>query len=325
MAQKENFDLIIIGAGPTGLNVAIEAEKAGLSYTIIEKGVLVNSIYNFPANMTFFSTSPVLEIGGVPFISHGDKPTRNEALEYYRRIVQSYKLKIRLQEEVKSVEKEDGGFAITTSKHLYRSKYLVVCTGYFDNPRMLDVEGEDLPKVKHYYDDAHVYVGMDVVVVGAANSACDVALECFYKGANVTMVVRKSELYPKVKYWIRPNIENRIKEGSIKAFFDSTIDRVYADSVIINTPNGKVGLKNDYVLAMTGYLPDYSFLKSLGLEIIESDECIPSYNPDTLESNVPNLYVAGVICAGNKTSRLFIENTRDHGGLIINDILDKDN
>lgn len=322
--MPQQYDLIIIGAGPTGLNVAISAHKAGLKYLIIEKGVLVNSIFNFPVNMTFFSTAPVLEIGNIPFISHGDKPTRREALEYYRRIVESFDMPINLLEKVEKVEKEHENYKIRTDKSKYASKYLVVSTGYYDTPRLMNVLGEDLPKVKHYYDDPHIYIGMNLLVVGAANSACDVALECYYKGANVTMVIRNSELYPKVKYWIKPNIENRIKEGSIKAYFNTTVTEIKEKSVHLQTPEGEISIENDFVLAMTGYLPDYDFLSQIGLDITTEEHCVPVFNEATLESNRSNLYVAGVICAGNKTSKLFIENTRDHGEKIISDIVRKE-
>ncbi|WP_235295730.1 YpdA family putative bacillithiol disulfide reductase [Portibacter marinus] len=315
------YDLIIIGGGPTGLNCAIAAHKADLKYLILEKGVLVNSIYNFPVNMTFFSTSPVLEIGGIPFISHGDKPTRREALEYYRRIVETYDINIHLLEEVRKLNKEDDLFEIETTKGMYAARNVVVSTGYYDTPRMLEVPGEDLPQVKHYYDDPHVYIGMNVLVVGAANSACDVALECHYKGAQVTMAIRGPELYSKVKYWIRPNIENRIKEGSIKAYFNTTVKEIKPSTVVLNTEDGVIEIPNDYVLAMTGYLPDYSFLRKLGLQVNTEENCVPTHDEETLESNIPGLYVAGVICAGLKTSKLFIENTRDHGEKIISDIL----
>lgn len=322
--MKTKFDLIIIGGGPSGLNAAISANNAGLSYIIIEKGVLVNSIFNFPINMTFFSTSPVLEIGQIPFISHGDKPTRREALEYYRRIAEFYDMKLHLYEKVEQVDKIDYGFNVVTDKSSYQSKYLVVSTGYFDTPRLMNVPGENMDKVKHYYDDPHIYIGMNILVVGAANSACDVALECYQKGANVTMSIRSSELYSKVKYWIKPNIENRIKEGSIKAYFNTEVKEIKEKEVLLETPEGDVSIPNDFVLAMTGYLPNYEFLQRIGLEVSESEDCVPSFNFDSLESNIPDLYVAGVICAGNRTSKLFIENTRDHGDKIINDILQKE-
>jgi thioredoxin reductase (NADPH) len=316
------LDLIIIGAGPTGLNCAIAARKKNLNYLVIEKGVLVNSIFNFPANMTFFSTSQKLEIGDIPFISHSDKPTRREALEYYRRIVESYHLNINYREKVENVTKRDGGtFAVSTGKGQYQCKHVIVTTGYYDLPRLLNIPGEDLAKVKHYYDEAHPYIGQKIVVVGGANSACDVALETWQKGADVTMVVRESELYQKVKYWILPNIENRIKEGSIKAYFNSELTRIEEDKVYVRTPDGEVTLDNDYVLAMTGYMPDFSFLEKIGIAFKDDDYRTPVFNPETMESSVKGLYLAGVILGGYHTSKLFIENTREHGDIIVNDIM----
>ena len=318
------YDLIIIGADPSGLACAIEAQKQQLNYLVIEKGVLVNSIYHFPINMTFFSTSQKLEIGETPFISHVDKPTRKEALEYYRRIVDSWKLKVNLYEEVTDLQPiSDDIYEIKTTKGTYQTTAVLVASGYYDVPRLMGVPGEDLPKVKHYYDDAHPYIGQNVLVVGAANSACDVALETYYKGANVTMVIRSSEIYPNVKYWIRPNIENRIKEGTIKAHFNSTITDIKPQSVVLNTPNGEIELPNDFVLAMTGYQPNYAFLEKLGIEIREEDHKKPEFSAETFETNLPNVYVAGVIQAGLLTSKLFIENTRHHGEVVVNAILNK--
>lgn len=321
-----HYDLIIIGGGPTGINVAISARKAGLNYLILEKGMLVNSLYNFPANMTFFSTSKKLEIGDIPFISHTDKPTRREALEYYRRLVESYDLNIRLYEpvEIMTPLEDGGGYHIKTNKGSYETAKVVVATGFYDTPRMLEVPGEDLPKVKHYYDDAHVYMGQKVLVVGAANSACDVALECWQKGAEVTMAIREDHIYEKVKYWIKPNIENRIKEGSIKAYFRTNVREIHPHSVTLSTPEGEIILDNDWVLAMTGYQPNYALLERLGLEIDRSDEaCQPTFNDDTLETSLPGVYIAGVVCAGLRTGKLFIENTRDHGDIIIEQIVGK--
>ncbi|RMF22050.1 MAG: YpdA family putative bacillithiol disulfide reductase, partial [Bacteroidetes bacterium] len=253
----KTYDLIIIGAGPTGLVCAIEAQRRGLDYLVVEKGVLANSIYHFPTNMTFFSTSQNLEIGNTPFISHGDKPTRREALEYYRRIAEFWKLKIHLYEEVTGLEATpDAGYLLRTRKARYRTRTVIVATGYYDTPRLMNVPGEDLPKVKHYYDDAHPYIGQKVLVVGAANSACDVALETWYKGAEVTMAIRESTIYEKVKYWIRPNIENRIKEGSIKAHFNTVVREIREKEVDLLTPEGPLTLENDFVLAMTGYQPN---------------------------------------------------------------------
>ncbi len=316
------YDLIIIGAGPIGLNCAIEAEKARLKYLVIEKGVLVNSIYHFPENMTFFSTSNLLEIGGVPFIAHSEKPTRREALEYFRRVAQSWNLKIHYYEKVESIRKTKN-FQIKTTKSEYQAKKVVVATGFFDHYRALNVPGEDLPKVKHYYDEPHRYLGQKLAVIGAANSACDVALETFYKGAEVTMIIRESQIYEKVKYWIRPNIENRIKEGSVKAYFNSTVKEIREKDIVIQTPEGEKVLENDFVLAMTGYLPDYDFFKKTGIAFNKDEGMTPVHNPETFETNIPGLYIAGVICAGQNTSKLFIENTREHAEIIIGDIVKK--
>lgn len=312
------LDLLIIGGGPTGLAIAIEAERAGLRYLVIEKGVLVNSIFRFPANMTFFSTSLNLEIGGVPFISHTDKPTRREALEYYRRILESWKLKVKTYEPVLGMERRsDGVYEVKTTKNSYSSRHVAIATGFYDIPRLMNVPGEDLPKVKHFYDEAHPYVGQRVLVVGAANSACDVALETFYKGAQVTMCIREGGIYEKVKYWIRPNIENRIKEGSIRAFFHSKVKEIRPHEVVLTTPDGEVTLENDFVLAMTGYQPDFAFLEKLGIQFNADEQRTPVMNPETFESNLPGVYLAGVVQAGLDTSKLFIENTRHHGEVIV--------
>lgn len=314
-------DLIIIGGGPTGINCAISAQKAGLDCLIIEKGLLVNSIYNFPINMTFFSTSKLLEIGDIPFISHVEKPTRKEALEYYRRLQQAYNLQINLYEEVLKMERLPAEvYEITTSKGSYQAPSVIVATGFYDTPRLLKVPGEDLPKVKHYYDDAHPYIGQKVLVIGAANSACDVALETWNKGSEVTMAIRENEIYPKVKYWIRPNIENRIKEGSIIAHFNTIVTEIREKEVDLLGPDGPFTIENDFVLAMTGYKPNYTLLDNLGLEIPMDEERIPVHHPDTLETSLPGVYLAGVVCAGMRTSKLFIENTREHGDVIIQHI-----
>jgi thioredoxin reductase (NADPH) len=321
--EEKNFDLIIVGGGPTGINCAIEAQKSGLKYLVLEKGVLINSIYNFPTNMTFFSTSKNLEIGDVPFISHTEKPTRSEALEYYRRIYEHWDLKMKFNERVLELNPLNSGYQIKTSKNTYKAKFVIIATGYFDNACMLNVPGEKLGKVKHYYDAAHPYIGQKVLVVGGANSACDVALETWQKGADVTMVVRDSTLYQKVKYWILPNIENRIKEGSIKAYFNSHIIEIFSDRVRINTPEGTVELENDYVLAMTGYKPDYSMLKNFGIQFGDDDAQLPKIHENTFESNLKNVFLAGVILGGLNTSTYFIENTRHQGAQIISSILER--
>ena len=318
------LDLLIIGGGPTGINIGVEAKKAGLNYLIIEKGVLANSVFHFPANMTFFSTSKNLEIVDTPFISHTDKPTRKEALEYYRRIVDSHQLHINYYEEVTSMKKAET-YEVTTSKSTYTAKHVVVATGFYDRPRLLNIPGEDLPKVKHYYDEAHPYVGQKILIVGAANSACDVALETWQKGAEVTMVIRGAELYEKVKYWILPNIKNRIKEGAIQAHFNSRVIEIREKAVDIMTPEGQITIENDFVLAMTGYKPDYALFERLGVPITKDDQRAPDYNETTLETTSEGMYVAGVINAGMQTSKLFIENTRHHASVIVNHILSKQN
>jgi len=321
--EKNIFDVIIIGAGPIGLAAGIEAKKAKLNYLILEKGVLVNSLYNYPVNMTFFSTSERLEIGGVPFVSNNNKPTRSEALEYYRRIVTSFNLKIHLFEKVDEVKKTKGIFKIISSKAPYKTRNIIVSTGFYDIPYLLNVKGEDLPKVKHYYDDPHFYAFQNVLVVGAANSAIDTALETWRKGAKVTMVIRGSEISNRVKYWVKPDIENRIKEGSIKAYFNSEIKEIREDEVDILTPDGIVTIENNWVLAMTGYQPDLQFLRSMGIKISNDEVCKPSYSESNYESNVKGIYLAGVICGGMNTHLLFIENSREHAKKIVKDILKK--
>lgn len=317
-------DLIIIGAGPIGLACGIEAKKAGLDYVIIEKGCLVNSIYNYPANMTFFSTSDRLEIGGVPFISNNPKPTRPEALEYYRRVCTSWQLKVKLYEAVESVKKDEAGiFAVKTTKENYTSKAVVISLGFYDLPYLLNVEGEDLPKVKHYYTEPHPYFGQRVAVIGAANSAVDVALETWRKGAEVTMIIRESEIRESVKYWVRPDIENRIKEGSIKAYFNSEVIRITPLTIEIKTPTGNVEIPNDFVLAMTGYQPPFELMKSMGIQFNSDEYHTPVYNEETMETNVKNLYLAGVVCGGLKTNKWFIENSREHANLIIQNLTAK--
>ena len=315
-----NYDVCIIGAGPIGICCAIEAKKNNLSYIIIDRGCLVNSLYNYPKNMTFFSTSDKLEIGDVPFISHNSKPTKSEALEYYRRVVSSWDLKINLYEEVTDIIKEEK-FIIKTSKGEYNSDKIIISTGFYDIPYKLGVSGEDLPKVKHYYDEPHPYFGMRVAVVGAANSAVDVALETYRKGAKeVTMIIREPSLSDSVKYWVKPDVENRIEEGSIKSYFNSNITKIEEDKIFISTPDGEKILDNDFVLAMTGYQPDFSFLKKLGIELGDDEYKTPVHNPETMQTNIEGIYLAGVICGGLKTNKWFIENSRDHASIIFSNI-----
>lgn len=314
------YDVIIIGAGPIGLACGIEAKKAGLEYLIIEKGCLVNSLYNYPLNMMFFSTSERLEIGNVPFISHQPKPNRFEALEYYRRVCSSWELDVRLYERVESVEKKADIFEVETIKGKYRSRAVVLALGFYDLPFLLNVPGEDLPKVRHYYDEPHPYYLQRVVVVGAANSAVDVALETYRKGAEVTMVIRESGIRDTVKYWVRPDIENRIKEGSIKAYFNSQVLRITPETVVIRTPEGEVTIENDFVMAMTGYQPPFEFMERCGVQFQNDEFHTPVYDEATMETNVPGLYLAGVVCGGLKTNKWFIENSRVHAEVIMNNL-----
>jgi thioredoxin reductase (NADPH) len=318
-------DLMIIGAGPIGLACGIEAKKAGIDYLIIDKGCLVNSLFNYPLNMTFFSTSERLEIGGVPFISHQPKPNRFEALEYYRRVCMSWKLKVTLYEEVTDIVAEpNGAFRIITSKNQYLSKAVVLALGFYDIPYLLNVPGEGLPKVMHYYKEAHPFFGQKILVIGAANSAVDVALETWRKGAEVTMVIRDESIRDSVKYWVKPDIENRITEGSIRTFFHSKVTRIEEKVVELTTPEGIISIENDFVLAMTGYQPPFEFMAKIGIDFGEDEFHTPLYNPETMETTVKNLYLAGVICGGLKTNKWFIENSRVHAEMIIKDLLRKD-
>jgi bacillithiol disulfide reductase len=318
--ESEKYDLVIIGAGPIGLACGIEAQKAGLNYVIIDKGCLVNSIFHYPYNMTFFSTSERLEIGEVPFISHGPKPNRAEALEYYRRVCSSWKLEVKLYEEVKAVQLKDRMHHIATTKGNYAARAIVLALGFYDLPYLLNVPGEDLPKVKHYYDEPHPYFAQKIVVVGAANSAVDVALETWRKGAHVTMVIREESIRDSVKYWVKPDIENRIKEGSIPTFFNSEVTEITTTTVHIKTPDGEKVLENDFVLAMTGYQPPFAFMEKMGITFKEDEFHTPVYNEETMETNVPGIYLAGVVCGGLKTNKWFIENSRVHAEMVLRDL-----
>jgi thioredoxin reductase (NADPH) len=328
-------DILIIGAGPIGLACGLAAKRAGLSYEIVEKGTLVNSLYNYPANMSFFSTSDRLEIGDVPFVSSNAKPTRSEALEYYRRVADSNQLNINLFEAVESVEKviytegspseqkDAGVYTVTTSKRKYLARNIILSCGFYDIPTKLNIVGEDLPKVTHYYKEPHFYYKQNVVVVGANNSAADAALETYRKGANVTMIIRGSEVGTRVKYWTRPDIVNRIAEGSIKAYFSSKLHKILPDKVVIETPEGRVKIDNDFVIAATGYQPNFSFLEKIGIELSTNGKFYPNYNPETQETNVKGIYLAGVVCGGMDTHVWFIENSRVHAETIIEQIKKK--
>jgi thioredoxin reductase (NADPH) len=310
--MQNSFDVIIVGAGPIGLCCGIEAVKDNFSCLIIEKGCLVNSMYHYPTNMTFFSTSDRLEIGDVPFVSHGDKPTRREALEYYRRVKNSWNLNVNTFEEVIRMEREQELFIVTTNKEKYSSNFVVISTGYYDNPNLLNVPGENLSKVKHYFDEAHPYAYKKVLIIGGGNSAGDVALETFRKGSEVTMVIKEEKLKDGIKYWVRPDIENRINEGSIKAYFTSEVIRIEENKVEVKTPDGNITVANDFVFAMTGYHPNFEFLRKLKISLSGDEMMIPQFDPETFESNVKNIFLAGVVCCGMDTSKLFIENSRDH-------------
>ena len=320
----EEYDVLIIGAGPIGMACGIEAKKAGLSYVIVEKGALVNSLYNYPVFMTFFSTSQKLEIGGVPFVSINPKPNRNEAVEYYRRVAEKFDLNINLFEQVNDLAKnEDGTFIVNTAKKAYKVKNVVVSTGFYDVPLLMDIPGEELPKVTHYYKDPHLYAFQNVVVIGANNSGIDAALETYRKGAKVTLVIRGPEIGSYVKYWVRPDIDNRIKEGAIKAYFNSEVTAIEEGQVSIRTPEGELTIENDFVIAMTGYKPDFELLKRLGIDPGRLQSDLPVYNPDTMETNLPGLYLAGVVCGGMDTHKWYIENSRIHAEQIFEHITAK--
>ncbi len=318
------YDLVIVGGGPIGLACAIEAEKKNLKYLIIEKGAIVNSIFNYPLYMTFFSTAERLEIGDIPFNCLAPKPGRQEALEYYRNIHRYFKFNINLFEKVIDVLKDTNNiFQIKTDKNQYKAKNTIIATGFYDIPIEMNVAGESLSKVRHYYKEAHEYAFRKILVVGANNSSVDAALECWRKGADVTMVIRKNEINSRVKYWVKPDIENRIEEGSIKAYFQSNITEIKENEVEIETPNGKIAIENDVVLALTGYKPDLSFLEKMGIQLSNDDLKIPIYNPETMETNVEGLFLAGVVCGGMQTHKWFIENSRIHASMIVDYITSK--
>ena len=320
-----SLDVVVIGAGPTGLACGIDAKRAGLSVANIDKGCLVNSLFNYPSNMTFFTTPELLEIGDIPFSSPNQKPTRQEALEYYRKVAEHYQLDVRQYEPVLKIEGSDGDFVVHTSnlhghKREYHARKLILATGYYDRPNHMHVPGEDLPKVMHYYREPHPFFNLEVLVIGGKNSAAIAALELWRHGARVTLVHRGPGVSPSVKYWIKPDIENRIKAGQVNAYFNSTVREITLEHVILDTPDGPVTLPNDYVFALTGYHPDFEFLCSLGIKLSGEADKKPIVNRETLESNVPGIYLAGVIVAGIRTSEIFIENGRFHGQQIAADL-----
>jgi len=318
----KNLDVAIIGGGPIGIACGLEAKQKGLSYVILEKGPIVNSLYNYPVNMQFFSSSERLEIDDIPFISKEAKPSRSEALEYYRRIATTNKLNIHLFEKVTEVHKKDGIFNLETIKDSYQAKNIVVATGFYDIPNKLNVVGEKLPKVAHYYKDSHFYAGQKLAIVGASNSAIDAALECWRKGAEVTLIIRGHEVGQRVKYWVRPDIINRIEEGSIKVYYNANIAKIRQTTLDINTKNGVETIQNDFVLALIGYRPNFNFLTQLGI-FLSDDSKKPTYNPETMETNVKGIYLAGVICGGMETHKWFIENSRIHAKMIVKHIVEE--
>ena len=317
------LDIVIVGGGPIGIACGLEAKKKGLSYVILEKGPLVNSLYNYPINMQFFSSSERLELDDIPFISKEAKPSRNEALEYYRRIAMSNKLNIRLFEKVTNVNKSENVFHIQTTKSSYVSKNVVLATGFYDIPNRLEIRGEELSKVTHYYKDPHFYAGQKLAIVGASNSAIDAALECWRKGAEVTLIIRGSEIGKRVKYWVRPDIMNRIEEGSIKVYYNSNITEIRPFEIDVETQKGVKTIENDFVLALIGYKPSFNFLEQLGITLSKDSAQKPTYNEETMETNVKGIYLAGVICGGMETHKWFIENSRIHAKMIVEDIMVK--
>ena len=320
---NHQYELVIVGGGPIGLACALEAKKAGIRYCILEKGCLVNSLYNYPLNMTFFSTSERIEIGGIPFVSNNVKPTRPEALEYYRRVAVSNKLEIHLQEKVVQIVPVNGSYQVTTTKQSYLTASIIIATGFYDIPVLMGIPGEELPKTTHYYKDPHFYAMQKVIVTGSNNSAVDAALETYRKGAEVTMVIRHHQIGERVKYWVRPDIENRIKEGSIKAYFNSCVTEIREKEADILTPQGMITVANDYVIAMTGYQPNFNFLRQIGITLSDDELLQPVYHPETMETNMPNIYLAGVICGGMNTHIWFIENSREHAERIVSHIAAK--
>lgn len=315
------YDVVIVGGGPIGIACGLEAKKAGLTYLVLEKGCIVNSLYNYPSNMQFFSSSEKLEIDNIPFISNEAKPKKNEALEYYRRIVTSNNININLFEKVEDVQKQKDSFLITTNKEKYRSKNVVIATGFYDIANTINVKGENLSKVSHYYKDPHFYSGQKLVVIGASNSAIDAALECWRKGADVTLIIRGPEVGKRVKYWVRPDIINRIEEGSITAIYNATVTEITETEIYIKTSKKSIKLQNDYVLALTGYRPNFDFLTQIGINLSMDNKKIPEHNTKTMQTNIKGLYLAGVICGGTETHKWFIENSRVHAKIIMTSIV----
>ena len=318
------LDAVVVGAGPTGLACGIELEKRGLRAILIDKGCVVNSLYHYPTNMVFFTTPELLEIGGIPMTSLGEKPNRIEALKYYRRVADHYRLDIHQYERVERIEGGDGDFQVHAidrygRPQVYRARKVVLATGYYDRPNRLEVPGADRDKVIHYYKEAHPYYNQDVAVVGGKNSAAIAALELHWSGARVTLIHRGEGMHEHVKYWIKPNIENRISNGEITAYFRSRVTAIEGERIQVATPEGEIWLKNDFVFAMIGYHPDVEFLARHGIRL-DAASGRPRTNPDTLESERAGIYLAGVLVAGTHTNEIFIENGRFHGVLIAESI-----
>jgi thioredoxin reductase (NADPH) len=323
----ERFDVVVVGAGPTGLACGIELQQRGVKTVLIEKGCVVNSIYHYPTNMSFFTTPELLEIGNIPMTSLNEKPNRTEALKYYRKVAEHYRLNIHQYEKVDGISGEDNAFEVATTdrlgrNHWYRARKIVLSTGYYDVPNLLNVPGEELDKVIHYYKEPHPYYNHDVAVIGAKNSAAIAALELYWTGARVTLIHRGAGISDSVKYWIKPNIENRIKNGEIAAHFDSKVVRIARDSLQVATPGGEITIPNDFVFALVGYQPDLKFLNATGISL-EPETQRPRTNSETLESTRPGIYLAGVIVAGMHTNEIFIENGRFHGHLIADSIVSR--
>ncbi len=319
--MQEKWDVVVIGAGPAGLACAIYAQQAGLEVLVVEKGCLVNSIYHYPENMTFFTTAELLEIGDVPFVVAKEKPNRADALKYYRRVADHHRLRVRDYQKVVAIAGSDGDFRIRTEgrfgeQHEYPCRKVVVATGYYDHPNRLGIPGEDLPNVSHYYHNPHPCHRKRVIVVGGKNSAAIAALELYRNGANVTLIHRGPQLRPEIKYWIKPDIENRIRNGEIRALFQSRLRLIRPHSAVVETPDGELELEMDFVFLLTGYHPDPGLLQAAGVEV-DPDEYVPKHNPETLETNVPGIYLAGSVVSGRHTNRIFIENGRFHGELIV--------
>lgn len=323
--MSERLDVLIVGAGPTGLACGIEAKRAGLNTLILEKGCLVNSIFSYPANMTFFTTRERLEIGDLPFACTNVKPTRADALEYYRAAASFYKLPARPDQCVNAIHPHNGGFGLTAlgasgRATEYAARKVIIATGYYDRPNLLGIPGEDSPKVSHYALEGHAFFGRKVAVIGGANSAAITSLDLFRHGADVTLIYRGSQLSRHIKYWIRPDIENRIKEKSISAYYESRVTAIGDDSIEVENAQGeRFQIGNDFVFALTGYHPDIDLLQRAGVQVDPSSYC-PACNPQSLETNVPGLYVAGVVISGKRTNEIFIENGRFHGRQIIADL-----